>query len=222
MTSLPAFFDASSLVDISYYASLFGKYCVADSGRKESLWRITLSVDRNTIAAKKAYKTESIPMSKASKELVLSTEACKRKRKCSSSRDLCSLFKTLSQMYVALIFHCVRCTKLSTVRNTQMQTEAGVTPLSSCALIALINEFAEPTQLRPSHSSQQRGSWAHTSTDTRISIQVFLLTACLQCSCKTSPLEAAVLLIQGCHLAMLLTDPSHRITVWPWYCTKLQ
>lgn len=95
-------------------------------------------------------------------------------------------------------------------------------PLSSCALVALINEFAEPTQLRPSCSSQQPDSWTRTSTDTRISIQVFLLTAHLQCSCKTSPLDAAVLLIQGCHLAMLLTGPSHRVSVWPWYCTKLQ
>lgn len=85
MTSLPVFFDARSLVDISYYAHLFGKYYISDSGRKESLWRITLSVDRNTIVAKKVYKTENVSMSKASKELVLSGEACKRKGKYPSS-----------------------------------------------------------------------------------------------------------------------------------------
>lgn len=104
-----------------------------------------------------------------------------------------------------------------------MQTKAGVIPPSRCALVTLINEFPEPTHLRPSSSSWMHVTWTNTFATTGIFTRVNRAWRHPQCSCKTFLPKAVVLRMLGWHhLAMLLTEPSHKTSVWPWCCSTKQ
>lgn len=84
-----------------------------------------------------------------------------------------------------------------------MQTKAGAIPPSRCALVTLINEFAEPTQLRPSSSSWMHVTWTHTSATTRVFMRVNRAWRHQQCSCKTFSPKAVALRM----LAWSVTSP---------------
>lgn len=91
-----------------------------------------------------------------SEELVLSQQACKRKRKCPSLWHLYSLLKTLSRMYRHCYFSVV-----------DTQGEAAMLLPSSCAPLALINGLLNPLSWDPHAPSWLPITWTRTSTSAR-------------------------------------------------------